>query len=100
MEGDQITLSALGVQPEETLNILSTSTYLIFVKDLGGNMAQIQIRASDDIEVVKAKVEEALGTPRAQQRIIFAGKQLEAGRALGCYGIQKESTLHMVLRPT
>jgi len=61
-------------------------------------MAQIRIRASDDIEEVKIKVEAALGVPRDQQRIIFAGKQLEAGRALGMYGIQKESTLHMVLR--
>lgn len=93
---DQFTLADYGIQEKHLIRV--KGEFQIFLRTLAGKIVPLHVAPEDTIEQVKEKIKKREGIPIDRQRLIFCGIQLEEGLTVGDFNIQKDSTIHLLLR--
>ena len=88
----------IGIKSEDIIELEIRKTQHIFLKTLTGSTKTLEVEPKDTIKHIKSLILLYVGTPIKEQYLIFAGKQLEDNKTISYYNIQRESTLHLVLR--
>jgi len=100
LEENDWTLADYQITRNSTLHVVMglRGGMCIFVKTLNGKTITIEVDAEEEISKIKQKVKDKEGIPPHEQRLIYAGKQLEDDQKLSSYNIMRDSTLHLVIR--
>lgn len=90
-------ISAINVLQGQPGAEVPMTVMQIFVKTLTGKTITLEVEPNDSIEAIRAKIQEKEEIPPANQKLVFSGIELEDGKTLSDYNIQKESTLHLMI---
>jgi hypothetical protein len=99
VEPHQHSLSPIcSLQANEKYSVVLRPTFVVYYKDLRGHSKNVHVLETDMVENLRLLIADCEGMPVDDIRLVFAGKQIEDGRLLSFYKIQKESTIHLLTR--
>ncbi|XP_036411560.1 polyubiquitin-like [Colossoma macropomum] len=97
LQNEQTPLSSYGLSSGSTVMLLLLAPIQVFVKNEKGQVKTYDV-TEETVDELQSEVYNKEGTPIDQQRLIFGGRQLEAGKQLKEYGIANGSTIHLTIR--